>query len=139
MRTYPSLFRRVGATLVDLSVLAVIAYFMVSGPLGSERLWLQASSVLGLALLYEPVFTAFGVTLGQAIFGTRVRHHESLERITLKKSLLRFFTKYVANVFGGASANGWHRVHPRTDLRAIHDVTADTVVINAASVQRHST
>lgn len=135
---YPSLFRRVGATLVDLSVLAVAAYFMVSGPLGSEGLWLQALAVLGLALTYEPVLTAFGVTLGQAVFGTRVRHCESLERITLKKSLLRFVTKYVANVFGGASANGWHRVHPRDDLRAIHDIAADTVVVNAATEQRNA-
>jgi uncharacterized RDD family membrane protein YckC len=69
---YPSLFRRVGATLIDLAVLFVTAYFIVTVPLNSASL--------------------------------------------------------------GVGAGGWHRVYPRKDLRAIHDITADTLVVDARKV-----
>ena len=132
---YPSILRRVGATLIDLVVLLGTAYLAISGPASASSLGIKFVVVVGLALLYEPVLTAFACTLGQAVFGTRVRDFESLQKITLKRSLLRFLVKYVANVFGGASAGGWDRVHPRIDLRAIHDRAADTVVVDARTTQ----
>ena len=131
---YPSLFRRIGSTSVDAAVLVFAAYLMVSVLLESASLGVKALAVAGLALLYEPFLTALACTLGQAVFGTRVRHYDSLQKITLKQSFLRFFAKYVANVFGGVGAGGLHRARPSKDLRAIHDVTADTIVIDAWKV-----
>jgi hypothetical protein len=65
----------------------------------------------------------------------RPRHFETLERISLGKSYLRFFMKYIASVAGGVGARGWDRAWPRSDLRTINDQTDDAVVVNANSTE----
>lgn len=133
---YPSLFRRVVATLADLAVVFGAGSWIIQRPLLPEpeiaNLWLA----LGFALIYEPVLTAYACTFGQAMMRTRVRRFESLERITLGQSYLRFLMKYVASIFGAASSGGRVRVWPRQDLRALHDQTADTVVVNVEATER---
>lgn len=133
---YPSLFRRVMATLIDLVVLFGAVSWIIQRPLVREPEVANLWAALAVVLLYEPMLTAYACTVGQGIMRTRVRHFESLERITLGKSYLRFFMKYVASVVGGASARGTFRVWPREDLRAIHDQTADTVVVNVVATER---
>lgn len=133
---YPSLFRRIAATLIDVVAMFFAASFIIQARLIAEpesgRLWLA----LAFVLLYEPVLTAYACTLGQAVMRTRVRRVESLDRITLGKSYVRFFMKYIASVFGAASTRGAVRVWPRADHRAIHDEAADTVVVTASAVER---
>jgi uncharacterized RDD family membrane protein YckC len=132
----PSLFRRISATLIDLGVIFGVVSFVIQQPIiaGSEAANLWAA--LAFVLLYEPVLTTYACTLGQAVMRTRVRHFETLQRVSLAKSYLRFFMKYVASFAGGASARGTVRVWPRQDLRAIHDQTADTVVVNVSDTER---
>lgn len=133
---YPSLFRRVTATLIDLAVIVAAVAFIMQRPLFLEPEQANLWAGLAFVLLYEPVLMTYLCTLGQAVMRTRVRQFESLERISLGKAYLRFFMKYVASIVGAASARGNVRVWPREDLRAIHDETAGTVVVNASETER---
>ncbi len=133
---YPGLFRRVVATLIDLLAIFVGASFIIQRRLILEPEEANLWAAIAFVLLYEPVLTAYACTLGQAVMRTRVRHFESHDRISLGKSYLRFFMKYVASVIGGVSARGRVRVWPGDDLRAIHDQTAGTVVLNAGAIER---
>lgn len=133
---YPSLFRRVVSTLVDLAVVFGAVSWIVQRPLIGEPSVANTLAAVSFALIYEPFLTAYACTVGQAVMSTRVRRFESLERITLGRSYVRFLTKYVASIVGGASSGGRVRVWPGGDLRALHDLTADTVVVNAAATER---
>jgi hypothetical protein len=132
---YPSLFRRIAATVIDLAAVFSAATFIIQRPLILEPAAANLWVAIAFVLLYEPVLTAYACTLGQAIMRTRVRQVESLKRISLAKAFLRFFMKYVATVVGGASAGGMVRVFPRGDLRAIHDQAANTVVVNVGTTE----
>ena len=132
----PSIFRRVSATLIDIGVIFVAVSFIIQRPLIPESETANLWAALAFALLYEPVLTTYACTLGQVVMRTHVRQFESLRRVSLGKSYLRFFMKYVASVAGGASAGGTVRVWPRADLRAIHDQTADSVVVNVSDTER---
>lgn len=128
---YPGLFRRVAATLIDIAVVIGIGAFVVLQPLlpAADGInWVIAGAV---ALGYEPLFSTYFCTLGQALMRTRVRRIGSLDRMSIGQSYMRFLNKYIASVFAGPSARGTVEVHPREDLRAIHDEAADTVVVNA--------
>jgi len=128
---YPSLFRRIAATAIDIAVVVGVFSLAVQNPLlpeaGAANLWAAA----GFAVLYEPVLTVYACTLGQALMRTRVRHVDSRGRITLGKSYVRFRAKYVASILAGATSGGFVRISPRKDLRALHDRAADTVVVDA--------
>ena len=132
---YPSLFRRIAATLIDLATVFGAVILIIERPLIMEPAAANLWAAIAFVLLYEPVLTASACTLGQAVMRTRVRHFESLEKITIGRSYLRFVTKYVASILGGASARGMVRVFPRGDSRAIHDQAADTVVVNVGTTE----
>lgn len=133
---YPSLFRRISATLIDIAVMLGAVSFIIQRPLILEPPEANLWAAIAFVLLYEPVLVAYACTFGEMVMRTRVRHFESLERITLVKSYLRFFMKYIVSALAGASARGMVSVWPRDDLRALHDQAADTVVVNAEALER---
>ena len=133
---YPNLLRRIGATLIDIAVIWLVVSFIIQRPLFVEPQAANYWASVVFILLYEPVLTTYLCTVGQALMATRIRHFETLERITISKAYLRFLLKYVASVIGAAASRGMVRVWARGDLRALHDLQAETVVINASAARR---
>jgi hypothetical protein len=82
-------------------------------------------SAIAVIALYEPVFTSFAVTLGQALMRFRVRQFGTLKRIPIHLAYLRIIVKYF---LGGVSAL---TIPARSDRRGIHDLTVDSIVVNA--------
>jgi uncharacterized RDD family membrane protein YckC len=119
---YAPFGRRIVATLIDIGVVALLILALLE-LLAEAPIQIKASSSAVLALLYEPYLTSSACTVGQLLTGTRVRHFQTRERIGFRAAFLRFAAKYV-----GTFAQARHA--RRDDLRANHDLLAETIVIN---------
>ena len=122
---YPNVLRRYLATLLDVFALWCIVYGFAQVPTftagGAAAYWM-----LGLALLlYEPLLTAYVCTVGQALMRIRVRTPDGLNRIGVARAFSRMIVKYLLGMISFLT------VPARKDRRAIHDLAADTIVIEA--------
>lgn len=133
---YPGTFRRSLATLIDLIVLVTAVSYLIRYPLFPDLPWSNAALISFIVLAYEPLLSTCLCTLGQALMGTRIRRAEGFTRISPGMAYHRFALKYVASIFGtfgAVSSHGLARigVWPDGDHRAIHDLSAGTVVVSA--------
>jgi uncharacterized RDD family membrane protein YckC len=78
-------------------------------------------------IAYEPLATAFGCTLGQALMRFRVRTVEGLKRIGVTQAYGRFLVKYLLGIISFVT------MPARSDRRAIHDLASETIVIEATA------
>lgn len=122
---YPNVFRRYLATLLDFVVLGAAVMAAAKAPLVAASTGVLPAFAFSLVLVYEPLFTSYFCTAGQALMGIRVRTRESLQRIAPLKAYQRLLVKYV---LGGISLL---TIPAREDRRAIHDLATDTIVIDA--------
>jgi hypothetical protein len=139
---HPNLFRRTVATLIDLAVVVSVIVLVLRAPMPADLQWLKVVLAILIPLLYEPVLSAYACTVGQALMWTRVRDFESLQRIPLSKSYMRFVLKYIVSVVGaGGSVTApgipTHvNAFPGGGHRASHDLQAGTVVISAGAARK---
>lgn len=124
--SYPLLTERVQSTFID-TIFIIIMMFVFSTILDRyENVpdWLRIILFIGLWIIYEPVCTALGCTLGNYIKDIRVRkHNENTERINIFQALVRYVLKV---------ALGWISfltIHNNKERRAIHDLVAGSVMI----------
>lgn len=136
---YPNLLRRSLATLIDLAVVIFVVTLVLRSAALADLLWLKIAIAIAVPLLYEPALTAYACTIGQAVMWTRVRDAQTLQRISLRKSYMRFFMKYVATIIGAGGAATAPAIptvvpaFPDGGRRALHDLQAGTVVVSAGS------
>ena len=127
------------ATLIDLSLVIFCVRLVVKYPIFSEVQWVNIFVAVQVPLHYEPVLSAHLCTIGQAVMGTRVRDAETLGRMTLGKAYVRLVLKYIMSILGaasGPSAAGTPTpigVWSGAEGRALHDLEAGTIVVNANS------
>lgn len=122
---YPSVLDRIKSTTIDTLILIVCMYFF-SDILNSYQNvpnWVRAA-LFGSLLLYEPICTAFGATLGNHKMNIRVRKvsNES-ERINIVQAIIRFFFKIVL---------GWLSfitVFTSPKSRTLHDIICGSIMI----------
>jgi len=123
---YPSLTDRIQSTVID-AVLIVISMFMIAMILDRyEHVpdWVRIGLFIGLVVVYEPLCTTLGFTLGNYIKGIRVRQFDnSTKRINFLQALLRYFFKLA---LGGIS---FLTIFFAKKRRAIHDLVAGSVMI----------
>lgn len=121
---YPPLWKRIGATLIDVYFIFMVAYALVSivpEPIADKfRL-----ALFGIAVLYDPLCNAIlGFTFGAFLFKFRVRNQaDTSQKLTFFAALKRFIVKTLL---------GWLSfvtIHSDSRRRAIHDRVADSVVI----------
>lgn len=122
---YPNILRRYLATVLDCFALWCVVYAFSRVPAltagGAPAYW-----GLGVALFfYEPFLTTYACTLGQGVMRIRVRTPESLERIGLAQAVGRTLVKYLLGIISFLT------VPARKDRRAMHDLSAGTIVIEA--------
>jgi len=79
-------------------------------------------------LLYEPLLTVYGCTLGQFLMRMRVRDEKTLGHITLAQAYGRILVKYLLGTISVLTLP----FQPRR--QAIHDLCTDTLVIEARDV-----
>ncbi|HEY0669949.1 MAG TPA: RDD family protein [Sphingobacteriaceae bacterium] len=121
----PSLSTRIKSVFIDflvvLSVLCIYVVIMGDASSGSVALNL----LIGFALLsYEPIFTAFGTTIGQSIMGINIKSNaDRSKRIPVHKAYVRFIFKALL---------GWisyFTLFTTKGKRAMHDLMAGSIVL----------
>lgn len=122
---YPSILDRVKSNTID-SIILIACMFLISDTLsGFSEIpdWVKMASLLSL-LLYEPLCTTFGATLGHHKMDIRVRKNgDSTRRINFFQAVLRFFFKIF---FGWLS---FLAVFFNPKSRTIHDYLCGSVMI----------
>lgn len=136
---YAGVFRRSVATLFDFGVVIALIVYVLQERIVPGGFWTNLIVAVAVPLLYEPALSAYVCTIGQALMATRIRRTDTLERMELGTSYKRFALKYVATIAGAAGAPAAHgaagiSVWPCGDHRAIHDLQAGTVVVNASAI-----
>ena len=127
MLPYPSILRRYLATVIDgvlpfIVFLAVTAIFQKEAESGMR---LHIGIAIAFFFLYEPFCTSKLCTIGQLLFGMRVRRFSTRQKISLPAAYARFIVKWLLGSISffiiGASEN----------RRTIHDRAAGSIVIDA--------
>lgn len=124
---YPILIRRYLATFVDFCFIFTIAIVIGKYVIGEGVSNIGGSVLIFIIpfLLYEPIFTSFSATLGQFIFRFRVRKLDEKSKISLFYAYCRYFVKGFLGIVSLMT------IPAREDRRAIHDLAADSIVVEA--------
>jgi uncharacterized RDD family membrane protein YckC len=123
---YPQLVSRVKSTIIDV-VLIIVSLFVITWVLDQFTQvpdWVRVILFIGIWLVYEPLATTLGCTLGNYIAKIRVRRESNeSKRINLLQAYVRFIIKII---FGWLSF--WTILFIEKK-RALHDIVPGTVVI----------
>lgn len=123
---YPLLTDRVQSSFID-GIFLILLMFVFSAILDKyENVpdWIRIALFIGLWIIYEPLCTTLGFTLGNYIKRIRVRQQSNpIKRINFFQALVRYVLKV---------ALGWLSfltIHSNDERRAIHDFAAGSVMI----------
>ena len=123
---YPLLTDRIQSTLID-SVLIIILMFLFANLLDNMNNppdWIRIVMFVSIWLIYEPLCTSLGFTLGNYIKDIRVRNESKPEKkINIFQALVRYIIKVLL---------GWLSfltIGSDSKRRAIHDLAAGSVMI----------
>ena len=123
---YPLLKDRIQSTFIDFIFLLVLLFIGAAVIDKFENVpdWVRIALFVGLFIVYEPLFTALGCTLGNYIKGIRVRQYsDTTQKINIFQALIRYPIKTIL---------GWISfltIGSNPQRRAIHDLIAGSVMI----------
>lgn len=122
---YPLLLRRYQSLFIDgMLLLFIMIIVMVLTEKFPNAITIRITVSISMALLYEPLLTAYSSTVGQKMMGIRVRDaRDPSKRINLVQSYFRCFTK------GFLGWLSFVTIHFNPEHRAIHDLVASSVMI----------
>lgn len=126
LEEYPSLSERIQSTFIDsiFIILMMFAFASVLDHYANTPDWIRIVLFFGLWLIYEPVCTSLGFTIGNYFKGIRVRQHNAPgNRINIFQAIVRYVLKF---------SLGWISfltIHTNLEKRAIHDFASGSVVI----------
>lgn len=123
---YPLLGDRIQSTFID-TILLVAMMFLFSEILD----WFQnvpdsvrITMFIAVWIVYDPLCTTFGCTLGNYIKGLRVRQHDDVhKRINIIQAIIRYMLKLFLGWLSFLTINS------NKEKRAIHDFAVGSVVI----------
>lgn len=127
---YPPRVRRYCAAAVDSLVVlgGMMALGTLLGDVPSRRAPLRAALFVALWVGYEPVSTAYATTIGQRLFGFRVRRaSDPARRIGLPAAWLWHAVKLAVGLLSFLTMGFTRR------RRAIHDLVSGSVVIEVSA------
>ena len=123
---YPELSERIQSTMID-TILIIIMMFVFSSVLDRYENapdWVRMLMFAGLFIIYEPLCTSLGCTLGNYLKGIRVRRNsDTTKRINIFQAIIRYVTKFLL---------GWLSfltIGTNPKRRAIHDMICGSVMI----------
>ena len=121
--SYPNLFRRYFGTQIDVLVVLFCLYLYGHSP------WYDSATPtywpMWLFLLYEPICTRFGCTLGQYVMRFRVRTINGHFKVPIWRGLVRVVVKYLLGLIS------FIRMPRQAQRRALHDLASGTIVLDA--------
>ncbi len=123
---YPLLGDRVQSTFID-TILIIVFMFIISGILDKfENVpdWVRICLFIAIFLVYDPLCTSLGFTLGNYVKGLRVRQFSNpSKKINIVLAICRYIVKILL---------GWVSfltIHSNPEKRAIHDFVSGSIVI----------
>jgi uncharacterized RDD family membrane protein YckC len=125
---YPNLLRRYVASLIDGGLVFGVFLLYMREPLRSAQSQDAIYWPLLLLILYEPLLTRYACTLGQLAMGIRVRSEPGGQRVPVWRLFVRLFAKFLLGILSFIFMPG------HAKKRAIHDIAAGTIVVDARSV-----
>ena len=123
---YPELKDRIQSTFIDTFFLLILMFVFAAVLDKFENVpdWIRIAMFVGLFIVYEPLFTALGCTLGNFIKGIRVRkYRDATQKINIFQAIIRYPIKLIL---------GWISfltIGSNPERRAIHDLVAGSVMI----------
>ena len=123
---YPPLSDRIKSSFIDaiLIVALMYAFAAILDKFSNVPDWVRILLLVGLFVVYEPLFMTISCTLGNYIIGIRVRKiSDSTKRINLFQAIIRYPIKLFL---------GWISfltIHANKKRRAIHDLVSGTIMI----------
>ncbi len=123
---YPELKDRIQSAFIDMILILVLMFAAASVIDKYEHVpdGVRIALFVGLFVLYEPLFTALGCTLGNYIKGIRVRKNSNTsQKINILQAMIRYPVKFLL---------GWVSfltISSNPQRRAIHDLVAGSVMI----------
>lgn len=125
--THPYLVRRYASLILD-QLFLIFLIMGISTLLINLGLMSNALKIVFIIFffLYEPLLISINCTFGQWITKIRVRKmNPSNQKISFLSALLRFIVKIALGVIS------FFTIHSNKEKRAIHDMIANSVVIEA--------
>jgi uncharacterized RDD family membrane protein YckC len=122
---YPSVLDRTKSTLIDTIIIiaCMILFTDILDMFKNVPDWTRATLFISL-LLYEPICTTFGATLGNDKMKIRVRKNsDSTQSINIFQAIIRYFIKVV---FGWIS---FITIFISPKSRTLHDIISGSVMI----------
>ena len=123
---YPLLKDRVQSTFIDFIFLLVLSFIGAAIIDKFENVpdWVRIALFVFLVIVYEPLFTALGCTVGNYMKGIRVRQYaDTTRKINIFQALIRYPVKTFLGWLSFITINS------NPQRRAIHDLVAGSVVI----------
>ncbi len=126
MNEYPSLMERTQSTFIDIIFIIILMITFTNLLEGFENVsdWVRMLLFALIFLVYEPLCTTLGFTIGNYVKRIRVRKYaDETKRINFLQALIRYPTKLM---LGSIS---YFTIHTNREKRAIHDMLAGSVMI----------
>lgn len=124
--TYPLLGDRVQSTFIDMLfiVLSMFIFAFLLENIKDVPDWVRMGLFVFIWVIYEPLCTSLGCTIGNYIKGIRVRRYNNVdERINFFQAFIRYVFKC------GLGWLSFVTIHGNKERRAIHDLVAGSVMI----------
>ena len=124
---YPLVLDRIKSILIDgvIVIGMMLAFTEILNLFENVPDWVRIVLFI-LILMYEPLCTAFGATLGNHKMEIRVRKNsDESQRINILQAIIRYFLKCIFGWFSFIS------IFTNAKKRAIHDILSGSVMIKA--------
>ncbi|MGN6494428.1 MAG: RDD family protein [Agriterribacter sp.] len=123
---YPLLSERIQSTFIDTIFIVILMFIFASVLDRFENVpdGVRITLFVLVWIVYDPVCTSLGFTLGNYIKGLRVRQHENVDK---KINVFQAALRYLIKIFLGWIS--FLTINTNKEKRALHDFVAGSVVI----------
>ncbi|MGN6436308.1 MAG: RDD family protein [Agriterribacter sp.] len=123
---YPLLSERIQSTFIDTVFIVILMFIFASVLDRFENVpdGVRITLFVLVWIVYDPVCTSLGFTLGNYIKGLRVRQHENVDK---KINVFQAALRYLIKIFLGWIS--FLTINTNKEKRALHDFVAGSVVI----------
>jgi uncharacterized RDD family membrane protein YckC len=125
---FPLLADRIKSTFIDTLVLAV-SMFLAANLLDKAHNppdWVRIVVFVSIWIVYEPLCTSIGATVGNLLMGIRVRRQgNTAKKINIVQAVFRYILKICLGWISFLTINS------NPERRAMHDMAVGSVMIKA--------
>ena len=126
--SFPSLSDRIQSTFIDTLILVVAMFGCASllDRMENPPDWIRISMFVAIWVIYEPICTMLGATVGNIVKGIRVRRYKDS---TKKVNFIQAFVRYLLKALLGWIS--FITIGSNPERRALHDLAAGSIMVKA--------